>query len=112
MSDEQLSHIPISVEELQFRECAGITGHLRRLGKLINLRELSLMSTPIESQEIMHVAKLPNLEKLNLNYTQVDDRIVEWLDESKSLKTLHVRVTKLSPEGVKQLESRGIDVWD
>jgi hypothetical protein len=49
--------------------------------------------------------KLPKLEKLWLHDLPITDASVEVLSKMKTLRELHVYATKLSPEGVRGLQS-------
>ena len=53
----------------------------------------------------MALAKLPKLEKLWLHDLPITDASVEILTKMKALRELHVYATKLSPKGIRRLQS-------
>tara|TARA_B100000963_G_scaffold92116_1_gene79246 strand:- start:267 stop:719 length:453 start_codon:yes stop_codon:yes gene_type:complete len=77
--------------------------HLKFIGRLKEITDLSLEETQITEEGIRYIAKLPKLEWLNLYKTKVNNRSLKEIAKIKSLKLLPIGSTKITDEGITHL---------
>ena len=95
-----LSHLT-ALEELTLSGNRELTDEgLKKLGDLINLKELYLTDIPIDGSVISSWSRLTSLEELNLSYTKLDEKNLVHLSEMKNLKLLDVTYTDFSDAGL------------
>ena len=104
------------VEELDLRSTLLTDRGLAGIGRLRNLRILTLAGTGISGDGMKLLRRLDRLEFLDVSNTAIDDRGVEAIASLPALTCLHVsgtRVTDQSEHCLKQLASlRSLDLSD
>ena len=77
--------------------------HLKFIGSLKEITDLSLEETQITEEGIRYISKLPKLEWLNLYKTKINNRSLKEIAKIKSLKLLPIGSTKVTDEGMTNL---------
>jgi Leucine-rich repeat (LRR) protein len=76
---------------------------LRPLGKLVQLRNLSVAGTPIAHKDIFHLTSCKNLEELDLSGTKVDFIALRELKTLPKLRRLNLIGCQLSESELQRL---------
>jgi len=77
---------------------------LKYVGKLTNLKNLSLGFTRISDSGIKYLVKLP-LESLSLCSTDITDGALDHIARIKTLRYLNLSETNITDEGIQKLRS-------
>jgi Leucine-rich repeat (LRR) protein len=104
VTDEGLKHLRNlkKLEELVL-DNTNITGEgFQYINELPNLRVL-VVSPKVKGENLRYLGKM-KLELLNIAENAIDDRAIPYLTKLKTLERLIIFDTKISKEGVKQLE--------
>jgi len=104
VTDEGLKHLRNlkKLEELVL-DNTNITGEgFQYINELPNLRVL-VVSPKLKGENLRYLGKM-KLELLNIAENAIDDRAIPYLTKLKTLERLIIFDTKISKEGVKQLE--------
>lgn len=83
---------------LRINNAGKLDDGLKTIGRLTNLRRLTLNNNDITDKNINELLNLPNLEYLNLYNTKLSDSGVETLLKLKKLKQLYVGKTNITQE--------------
>jgi hypothetical protein len=78
--------------------------HCQTLAALTTLERLSLESTSISSDGLLHLANLSKLTELDLSDTKVDDQAVALIAKLPALETLWLTETQITDQGLIALE--------
>ena len=77
--------------------------HLKFIGSLKEITDLSLEETQITEEGIRYISKLPKLEWLNLYKTKINNQSLKEIAKIKSLKLLPIGSTNVTDEGMTHL---------
>ena len=77
--------------------------HLKFIGSLKEITDLSLEETQITEEGIRYISKLPKLEWLNLYKTKINNRSLKEIAEKKSPKILPIGSTNVTDEDMTHL---------
>ena len=103
------------LEELILESCHRVDGTgLKYIAGLTSLKKLDLGGASVTDDSLMHITGLQNLAELSLQghgfqngeaISEITDKAVKHLVKLKGLKSLNIKSTRISAEGVKQLEA-------
>jgi hypothetical protein len=83
---------------------------LATLGRLHELRGLSLAGTKVDDEGLAHLMGLPNLHTLNLESCAITDRGLERLQQVSPLRDVALYGTGVTPAGVRRFQAKRPDV--
>ena len=78
---------------------------LERIGRMTDLKIISLYGTNVSNSDLEHLKGLKNLETLVLQKTEVSDQGLAHLKSLKNLRQLFVLETRVTDTGVTELKS-------
>jgi hypothetical protein len=102
------------LEELILAGFHGDGTGLKYIAGLTSLKKLDLGGASVTDDSLMHITGLQNLAELSLQghgfqngeaISEITDKAVKHLVKLKGLKSLNIKSTRISAEGVKQLEA-------
>jgi hypothetical protein len=103
------------LEELILESCHRVDGTgLKYIAGLTSLKKLDLGGTSVTDASLIHITGLQNLAELSLQgsgfqngeaISEITDKAVKHLVKLKGLRSLNIKSTRISAEGVKQLEA-------
>ena len=100
---EQVNKNPRATE-ISFEHYELTDAGLKYIGKLTNLKSLSLGFTRISDSGMKYLAKLP-LESLSICSTDITDDALDDLAKIKTLRYLNLSETNITDEGIQKLRS-------
>jgi hypothetical protein len=104
VSDMGLAHLE-GLAKLRFLNLSAPVGPLSNLGKLQQLRFLSLRGAAVDDNVLTHVKALPKLDALTLLETHVSDAGLVHLQELKSLKNVYLLNNHVTQDGANKLKA-------
>jgi Leucine-rich repeat (LRR) protein len=78
---------------------------LAHLADLTDLEELWLIATKITDDGLAHITGCTKLATLSIEATEASDKCIENLKKLENLKVLHIKNSKITGEGVKELNA-------
>ncbi|MBX3073820.1 hypothetical protein KF913_07835 [Candidatus Obscuribacterales bacterium] len=96
----------LQTTEIAFEHYELTDAGLKYVGKLTNLKNLSLGFTRISDSGIKYLVKLP-LESLSLCSTDITDGALDHIARIKTLRYLNLSETNITDEGIQKLRSLG-----